>query len=138
MQDNERKRAEADKRYGYQSFPRAQFKHPISKKPYCPGYAWTYLWAKAAFKEYRDKTTDITIPVKRGQLFTSVRKLARAWGWGRDKVQRFLKELHFKGHIKKTSDTFGTLITISDFDFWHSQDKKVGHESDSKQDTPSP
>lgn len=138
MQDRKTIQAEADRRLGYQSFPRAQFRHPISKKPFCEGYAWTYLWCYAAFKKYRDKTTAIPIPLKRGQLYTSVRKLARAWGWGRDKVQRFLEELQSGGYIEKSSDTSGTLITVADFDFWHSQDLDAGQQSDTKPDRPSP
>jgi len=54
-----------------------------------------------------------TIKIKRGQVYTSVRKLADRWHWSRDKVNRFIKTLikaHMVEHDTRTQSA--TLLTI--------------------------
>lgn len=53
------------------------------------------------------------ITIKRGQVYTSIRKLATRWRWSRDKVNRFIKTL-IKAHMVEhdTRTTNATLLTI--------------------------
>ena len=53
------------------------------------------------------------IKIKRGQVYTSVRKLATRWRWSRDKVNRFIKTL-IKAHMveKDNRTQSATLLTI--------------------------
>ena len=50
------------------------------------------------------------ITVKRGSFITSVRNLAKRWGWGKDTVLQFLRDLEADGMIDRKPDTQKTLI----------------------------
>lgn len=59
------------------------------------------------------------IRIKRGQVYTSIRKLAARWRWSRDKVNRFIKTLikaHMLEHDTRTqSATLLTIVKYEDF-----------------------
>ena len=62
------------------------------------------------------------IKIKRGQVYTSMRKLAARWHWSRDKVNRFIKTLikaHMLEHDNRTSSA--TLLTIVKYDNFQSR-----------------
>lgn len=79
------------------------------------------------------------ITIERGQMLTSIRNLADRWGWGRDKVARFLKLLESDGMIIKESDSKRTLITLVNYDFFQGcafENRTVnGHRSDTDKAT---
>ena len=53
------------------------------------------------------------LKIKRGQVYTSVRKLATRWRWSRDKVNRFIKMLEKAHMIEKDNRTHNaTLLTL--------------------------
>ena len=85
-------------------------------KPYSFAHAWMDLILSA---EYQDSTTVIrnkTFKVKRGQLSTSLRKLAEKWGWGQKTVINYLSELKKRRMIRLKQDNFGTIITIVNYE----------------------
>lgn len=57
-----------------------------------------------------------TFRVKRGQILTSITKLAERWGWGRKSVINYLGELRKDKKIRIKQDDFGSLITIKNYD----------------------
>lgn len=68
------------------------------------------------------------IPVERGQLITSQKKLAARWGWNRETVSLFLRRLKRDGMLDlETSRGTGTgysLITIANYSKY--QDRQAG------------
>lgn len=65
---------------------------------------------------------DKIVTVKKGQKLTSIVKLAERWGWSRHRVYRFLNTLkiHEMCTYNSTLDgtAFGTLITVTNWDFY--------------------
>ena len=52
------------------------------------------------------------LPVEKGQIITSKRKLGDRWGWSNTKVNKFLNELEKVGMLTLKSDTKKTTIKI--------------------------
>lgn len=110
---------------GYVKFPRYIFssKDWTSERELTPFEAQCYLLAAAAFAPTQAKVTaHISITLQRGQLLTSVRRLAKAWGWPQARVQRFLESLKSgeKGRLRITTTALDrgmdSVITIVDYD----------------------
>lgn len=110
---------------GYVKFPRYLFmgKDWVGKKEFTPFEAQAYLLQAAAFAPTVAKVTaHISITLQRGQLLTSVRRLAKAWGWPLARVQRFLQTLQTgeKDRLRITATALDrgmdSVITIVDYD----------------------
>lgn len=110
---------------GYVKFPRYIF----SSKDWTEGRELTafeaqcYLLQAAAFAPTTAKVTaHISVTLQRGQLLTSVRRLAKAWGWPQARVQRFLESLKSgeRGRLRITTTALDrgmdSVITIVDYD----------------------
>lgn len=94
---------------------REQFSHPISeRKPWCDGYAWSYLYSQANFKPGIANFRNQYVPVERGQFVTSVLKLSKIFGWTRKRTKAFLISLQKQEMIDWKSgtnlDQKGTLL----------------------------
>lgn len=70
------------------------------------------------------------ITVNPGQTVTSLRKLGDRWGWGQEKVRRFLNLLVSDAMIKIECDTKKTLVTVENWAFYQSDDGKARHRRD--------
>ena len=110
---------------GYVKFPRYLFtsKDWVNKEEYSTFEAQAYLLQAAAFAPTIAKVTaHISITLQRGQLLTSVRRLAKAWGWPSARVQRFLQSLQSgeRGRLRITATALDrgmdSVITIMDYD----------------------
>lgn len=110
---------------GYVKFPRYLFtsKDWVNKEEYSIFEAQAYLLQAAAFAPTIAKVTaHISITLQRGQLLTSVRRLAKAWGWPSARVQRFLQSLQSgeRGRLRITATALDrgmdSVITIMDYD----------------------
>lgn len=91
-------------------------------EPFDRRSAWIDLLLRA---NHRDKTflfDGKNIVVGRGQLITSVRKLASRWHWGKDKTLRYLRSLENLNMIERVSDSRKTLITIVKYDVYQGED----------------
>jgi len=55
------------------------------------------------------------VALKRGQLITSQRDLAKCWGWHRTSVVRFLKKLERRGTITVRPSDLGRIYLIITF-----------------------
>ena len=62
-------------------------------------HAWIYLIERANFKPVKIKIDDTFIQLDRGQLWTSIRNLAKVFGWSINKTRRFLHDLERAGMI---------------------------------------
>lgn len=86
--------------------------------------AWIDLLLRASFKDKALVVGDVILSLKAGQFVTSQVKLSEAWGWNRETVNKYLKQLKNDKQIYyKTSNKF-TLITISNWDNYQNPDKE--------------
>lgn len=81
--------------------------------------AWLWLLAKANYAEecVVVEVGGNRVEVQRGQLLTTYRNLAKAWGWSVSMVQRFLTKLEKNDTVKRYSipQFVGTLIDITNY-----------------------
>ena len=77
-----------------------------------------------------------TITVKRGEYYTSIRKLSLRWHWSKDKVNRFLNILIKLNMISKHKDIrCATLLTLINYDDYQvDPDSKKDRHKDSDKD----
>lgn len=78
------------------------------------------------------------IKIKRGQVYTSIRKLAVRWHWSRDKVNRFIKTL-IKAHMverdnRTQSATLLTIVKYSVFQDRHDSNKATNESTNKDSD----
>ena len=77
--------------------------------------AYAYLMEEAAYKPRIREIDGMAISLQRGQLVGSFRFLAKAWGWKKDRVKRFLRKLERHGVVDMCSsytvghDSFTTV-----------------------------
>lgn len=104
------------KNKGWVKFWREQFGSWISKrKPWCDGYAWTYIYSQANFKDGVVNFRNQYIPVKRGQFLTSERGLGMVFGWARKRTKSFLFALETDEMCYIRRGHRFTLITIRNY-----------------------
>lgn len=77
------------------------------------------------------------IKIKRGQVYTSIRKLAARWHWSRDRVNRFLKTLQQAHMVERDYRTqSATLLTIVKYgDFQNRADTNKATNKSTDKDT---
>ena len=99
-------------------------------------HAWIWLVEHAGYKKVRIPFNGGYKTLRRGQFWTSIRKLAATWGWSKDKVANFLKSLEINGMIRLSSDTNGTLVTIEKYNTYQpTQDTTKDANKDTNKDT---
>ena len=88
-------------------------------EPFDRRSAWIDLIMMANVQNKEIMYRGQVIRIKRGQVYTSIRKLAARWHWSRDKVNRFIKTLmkaHMVEHDTRTTNaTLLTIVKYSDF-----------------------
>ena len=86
-------------------------------EPLCQRAAWVWLLERAAWKDTqrRDPHGNL-IEIKRGQLHTSNRTLGAAWGWSKNKAERFLRDLETCHMVDRRTDHTGVLLTITNYE----------------------
>ena len=83
---------------------------PANKKS-----AWIDLILMANHQKNEILVGNTVIVVKRGQKYTSTRKLAQRWGWSRNRVMRYLALLESEGMVYKECIGNGTLLTLVNY-----------------------
>jgi hypothetical protein len=82
-------------------------------EPYCERAAWNWLLSHAAWKPlHRVGPQGDLIEVNEGEFHTSLRSLAKAWNWDKNKVSRFIKRATVCGNIGTSAGQGGLHITI--------------------------
>lgn len=84
-------------------------------KPYARGQAFIDLILSVNHKDKSIMFNGKKVLVKRGQVITSIGKLQQRWGWSRDKVYKFLKEMEDEGMVYRDSNNFRTLLTLVNY-----------------------
>lgn len=78
--------------------------------------AWLWLIENAAWKPTKRRNAKgEAVTIDRGQLHTSLRALESVFGWGKNKVDRFLNRLEDHDMIGTASGQSGTIITICNY-----------------------
>ena len=101
---------------GWTKIHREQFNSWISKKPFCDGYAWTYLYNYANHKKGMVNFRNEYIEVKRGQLLTSKKQLKKIFGWTRRHLDNFLLALEKDQMLTYRMTHRYTFIIIVNYD----------------------
>ena len=84
----------------------------FSSEPYTEREAFLYLVEKAAWKNRRYRSGNKIIQLKRGQFTGSLRYIAEAWQWNKDRVAAYLKILVNADMIQTETQTGQTVVTI--------------------------
>ena len=92
-----------------------------SDKPFSKGQAWIDLILLANHSDNKCMVGNKVEEVKRGSFITSELKLMDRWGWGRKKVQLFLKFLESESMIVRSANNKRTAITIVNYDVYQYQ-----------------
>lgn len=120
---------------GWVKAHRSRFENPLFTKPYCRGYAWDWICAAACHRPTKFDIKGKTVTLERGQLATSYRKMAEAWGWSLGAVQRFVTRLKTDTMIETTSDTGQLIITICNYNNYQTEEQQTDTPSDTPADT---
>jgi len=105
---------------GWVKFHRVQFSNWISKKPFCDGYAWTYLYTQANHKKGMVNFRNEYIKIERGQFLTSKLKLQKIFGWTYRHVENFLLALKNDENITYRTTNRYIVITVVNYDIYQS------------------
>ena len=102
--------------------------NPVFKEAtYCQRAAWVWLLENAAWKDTqrRDPHGNI-IDIKRGQIHASSRSLATAWGWSKNKADRFLRDLEKCQMVDRRTDQHGCTLTICNYEKYQGERDRGG------------
>lgn len=94
-----------------------------SDEPFDSRSAWIDLVLLANHKDNTFKLGMQTIKVKRGQKWTSSKKLADRWTWSRQKVMKYLHMLQNEGMIYLETSNRGLLITIVNYSVYQQKNR---------------
>lgn len=96
---------------------RGIWEHPeFADEPFTEREAWQWLICEAAFKARKKRIGATVFDLERGQLACSLRFMAEAWQWKKDKVARFLKRLETATMIATAPRHDATVITVCKYD----------------------
>lgn len=104
--------------------------------PFDERSAWIDLILTASHRDTEIYFDGKPMPISRGQIVTSVRKLAHEWHWGKDKTLEYLRYLERAGMITKVSDSRKTLITIENYSAYQGIDSDDTRQSADTEQTP--
>ena len=122
---------------GWISIHRKLQDNPIwaSSKPFDDRSAWIDLLLMANHKDCEIQIGCQMLTVRKGQRFTSIRKLAEKWNWSANRVKRFLDMLSSAGMLYKDSTHGGTLLTIVNYGKFQVCGNTNGYTSEYTNDT---
>ena len=102
---------------GWVKLWREQFTHEVSeRKPWCDGYAWSYLYSQANYKPGVMNFRNQYIPVERGQFITSILKLHQTFGWSRRRTIAYIISLSQRQMLTYRTTNRFIMITICNYE----------------------
>lgn len=113
---------------GWVKLWRDQFTHEVSeRRPWCDGYAWSYLYSQANYKRGVTNFRNQYIPVERGQFITSKLKLEKIFGWSERRINSFLTSLEVREMCTIRVTKRFIMITICNYEKYQStEDENEG------------
>lgn len=104
----------------------------FSSEPYTDRDAWSWLIGEARWDDGNLCIKGKPFPIKRGQVYSSVRFMAEKFQWSTNRVLRFLEKLKNWKMIDVQTETCQNLITICNYSKY--QDRRDTN-GDSNRDT---
>jgi hypothetical protein len=95
-------------------------------EPFTEREAFVWMVMEAAWKSREKRVGSASVNLERGQLATSIRFMAEAWGWSKSAVDRFLKRLENRDMIGTQTGTAFSLITIRKYNEYQGEPDKAG------------
>ena len=89
-------------------------------------FAWMDLLLMANHDDKKILVDKKPVIIKRGQTLTSIKKLSARWGWGRNRVYRFLGALERDNMIIRDGTPNGTTLTIVNYGKYQSKGNTNG------------
>ena len=86
-----------------------------SDEPYDMKSAWVDLLLMVNYEDQKFILNKRVITIKRGQTFTSIRKLSQRWHWGVKRTMAYLKLLEDLEMATVKATPEGTLITLVNY-----------------------
>lgn len=86
------------------------------EKPFSRGQAWVDLIMLATHKDKEFLFDSAYMPIHKGEIVTSKRKLGIRWGWSNSKVDKFLSELEKVKMLSVKSDTKKSTLKIVNYE----------------------
>lgn len=99
--------------------------HPLFKgEVYTRAQAWEWLIHEASFEPHKIKHPKKMelITVQRGQVPFSYRTIKDTWGWGNERVKRFLDALRHEHMVTIESGTQFSILTIVNYEQYQGQE----------------
>jgi hypothetical protein len=109
---------------GYFKMWRGWAKHPALRNDNNYRYLWLYLIEQCAFNDTVIDRYGFPVEVKRGQFFTSVRKISSDVGMGEKSVRTALRSFVNHDLIGLKTDTRWTQVTLCNYDVFQDDSKK--------------
>jgi hypothetical protein len=105
---------------GYYRLTRKWMDHEVfAQEVYCKRAAWCWLIESAVWKPKAFDAHGSSVVAQRGQFVSTMRHMAKVWGWSKSKVERFLLRLEKWDMIRKETvpkhGTGKTLISICNY-----------------------
>lgn len=112
----------------------------FADEPMSEREAWLWLIEHAAWKPIvRTNAKRERVKIERGQLHVSLRALEKVFGWGKNKVARYLQRLEDHEMIGTATGQSGTVLTVLNYakyqDERDSRDTETGTASGQSRDT---
>jgi len=104
-------------------------------EPFTRGQAWVDLILLANHKDGFFYLRDHKIEVKRGQVGWSQLKLSKRWGWSRNKVRKFLKDLEKGQQLEQQQSRSTTIITIKNYEKYQKKGQQLEQQKDNRKTT---
>ena len=108
-------------------------KHPALRNDNNYRYLWLYLIEQCAFSDTVIDRFGFPVEVKRGQFFTSVRKICSDVGMSERSVRTALKCFVNHDLIVLKTDTRWTQVTLCNYDVFQDDQKKPTQERQTKE-----
>ena len=123
---------------GWIHLHRTIFESKWVQKPFTYLDAWIWLCLNANWQDGVCNWDNQIIEIKRGQILTSQRKLAKIWGWSQKRVRTFLKRATKWNDIGLETASKWTMITICKYDTYnnkgHTEDAQKTHKRRTEDD----
>ncbi len=115
------------KNYGYIKLYRDIQGHYLwNEKPFDRGRAFIDLVLLANHSDKKIMINGNLKTIRRGQLFTSRKKLADRWGWSTKKVDGFIKLLKTDKMVTAEGTAEGTTLTVENYEVYQSDGDSMG------------
>jgi hypothetical protein len=114
-------------KHGFYLMHRGWMDNPVFKREaFTDREAWLWMIEQSSFEPHKIRYHSKMIEVGRGQIPTSYRNLKDKFGWGNERVKRFLSLLESEQMVTLQTGTGFLIITICNYDKYQNTLTKAG------------